>query len=59
MVDFCRGKHFGEHVGNHVSCGTVYQLEGPLFDDPANEMIADVDVFGLWVILVILHKSNG
>jgi len=58
MFDFCRGKRFGERVGNHVSRGTVHQLEGPLFDDPVNEMIADVDMFGLWVILMVLRESN-
>ena len=58
MFDFCGGERFGKRVSDHVSCGTIDKPEGPLFDDPANEMIADVDMFGPGVILVIPRESD-
>ena len=58
VLDFCRGECFGKHVSNHVSCGTVDQLERPFFNDLLNEMIVDVNVFGLGVVLMVLCESN-
>ena len=58
MLDFCGGERFGKRVSDHVSCGAIDKPEGPLFDNPANEMIADVNMFGPGVILVILRESN-
>jgi hypothetical protein len=58
VLDFCGGEHFSERISDHVSGRAVNQPEGPLLNDPANEVVADVDMFGPHEILVILRESN-
>ena len=58
VLDFHGGERFGKCISNHVSCGTVDQLEQPFFNDPLNEMIADINVFGPGVVLMVLRESN-
>ena len=44
MLDFDRRQGLGEGVGNHVVGGAIYKAEGAFLDDPADEMVAHVDV---------------
>jgi hypothetical protein len=58
VLDLCGGKRLSKRISDHVSCGTIDKPEGPFFDDPANEMIADVNMFSPGVILMVLRESD-
>ncbi|TFK77678.1 hypothetical protein K466DRAFT_508228, partial [Polyporus arcularius HHB13444] len=47
-----------ESVGDHVVRGAIHETYLLVFDDPANEMEADVDVFSAGVVLVVASESN-
>ena len=45
VLDLGRGEGLRQDVGDHVLGGAVDELELLVLDDPANEVVADVDVF--------------
>src|SRR6266704_6332500 len=47
-------ERFSKRVSEHVFCGAIYQFDRSLFDYPAYEMVADVDVFCTSMVLMIL-----
>ncbi len=59
MLHLRRGERLGEDVGDHVLGRAIDEPDGSVFDNPANEMESDVDVFAARVILVILRERNG
>ena len=52
-------KGFSKDVGSHVVGRTVLETDLLLFDSVADEMEADVDVFGASMKTVVLCKSDG
>ena len=49
-------KRFGEDVGRHIVSRTVDHVDGPIRYDFADEVEADVDVFGACMIVVVLRE---
>ena len=52
------GQGLGENVGGHVICGAVDEGEGVVSDDLPDEVVTDVDVFGLCMEVVFSGKLN-
>jgi hypothetical protein len=52
-------KRFSKGIGNHIFGRAKDEPNGAVLDDPTDEMISDIDVFGTRVILVVFGKSNG
>ena len=59
MLHLGRGQGLGERVSDHVVRWAIHEAEGALLNDPANEVIAHVNVFGACMILVITGEGNG
>ena len=59
VLDLCRGQHFGERVGEHLIGWAINDLEGTLFDDPADEVESDVNMFGAGMVLVVFGKFDS
>ena len=59
MFDFWWGKCLHECVCNHVSSWAKNKSKGSFFDDPADKMETDINVFGACVILMILCQGDG
>ena len=45
-LEFEGGKSLGEYICSHLSCWIIHDLQSPVFDLLANEMKADINVFG-------------
>ena len=58
MFCFGRREGFGKHFGRHVFSRTVNELDLPFFDDPADEMVPDVDVFRSGMVLVVTSLAS-
>ena len=50
---------FGKRVSSLFVGRAVDQLDSSGIDDVADEMVADVDVFGACVILFRVHERDG
>jgi hypothetical protein len=48
------GESFGEGIGDHFFGGTVYEAQGPIFDNPADKVETYINVLGPSVVLMIL-----
>ena len=59
MFDLRGGQCFGERVGEHLISWAINDLEGTLFDNPADEVELDVNVFSACVVLVVFGKFNS
>jgi hypothetical protein len=57
MFDFFRWKNLCERVCNHGR--TINEPNRTLFNNPADEMKSDVNVFHSGMILVVLQEHNG
>ena len=58
MLDFRRGKGLCKSICHHVISRTEYKTDFAVFDDPANKIESNVNVFGVWVVLVIFCKHD-
>ena len=59
MLDLRRGKGFCEDVRDHVLGRAIHEAYLLVFDDPADEMEADVDVLRARVVLVVPRERDG
>jgi hypothetical protein len=59
MFDLCGRQCLGEHVGDHVFCGTIHKAKGAPLNHPMDEVIAHIDVLGASMVLVVLRERNG
>lgn len=59
MFDLRGRESFGESVGNHIIGGTIDKGNGAAFNDPANEMKANINVLRTCVVTMVLGKRNG
>ena len=61
VLDFHRRKGFGECISNHfVGPGrAVDKLNLAFRDDVVNEVVANIDMFGMGMVLVVTKKSGG
>ena len=48
----------GKRVSNHVIGWAIYESQGALLNDPANEIIAHIDVLRARVVLVVSSEGN-
>jgi hypothetical protein len=58
VLDLRRGERLSECVCDHVGGGAVNKAEGAPLNNPTNKMIADIDVLGPRVVMVVLRESN-
>ena len=58
MLDFWRRKGLGECIGDHVIGGVVDKAQFAIINNPANEMEAYVNVFGVGMVLVVLQECD-
>jgi hypothetical protein len=58
MFNFGRGKGFGKGIGYHFIDRAINEAKGTTFDNPMDEMEADINVFSAGMELVILGKGN-
>lgn len=54
VFDLGAGERFGERVRNHVFGRAINEFELLVLHDPADEMKANVDVFDMCMVLVVL-----
>ena len=59
MFDLRGGQRFGERVGEHLIGWAINDLEGTLFDNPADKVELDVNMFGAGVVLVVFGKFDS
>ena len=58
VLDFWGWECLCECVSNHFSSWTIDEPERAVFNDPADKMEADVDVFGSGMVLVVFGKCD-
>ena len=59
MLRFHVEKCLGKCVGDHVISRTINKINGPIINNGLNEMILDINVFGVSVIRPIMGECNG
>src|SRR5712671_995340 len=58
MFHLGRRQVLGECIGDHVIGRAVYEAQGTLLDDPADKVVAHVDMFHARVVLVVLSEGD-
>src|ERR1700720_756407 len=56
MLDLRGGQCLSKAISNHVGSQTKNELKNSFFDNPADEMETDVDVFSTCMVLMVLRK---
>ena len=59
VFDLRGGQRFGERIGEHLIGWAINDLEGTLFDNPADEVESDVNVFSVCVVLVVFGVGKA
>src|ERR1700679_2690876 len=59
MLHFGRWQSLSEGVGDHVVGWAIDKTQGALFNDPANEVVAHVDVLGARVVLMVARERDS
>ena len=59
VLDLGRGEGLRQDVGDHVLGGAVDELNLLVLDDPADEVVADVDVLRTGMVLVVTSERDG
>ena len=59
MLDFGRWECLCKYVSDHVHSGTIYKSNLTFFNNPTDEMIAQINMLGARTILMISSKCNG
>jgi len=59
VLDLGRRQCLGEDIGYHVVSGAVNESDGTLLDDPADPMVAHINVLGLRMVLVVMCECDG
>ncbi len=59
MLDLQRGERLGQDVGDHVVGRAIDELDLLVLDDPADEVVAYVDVLRTGMVLVVASESDG
>jgi len=49
----------GEDISHHVIGGAVNELDRTLLNDPADPMVAHINVLGPWMVLVVMRECDG
>jgi hypothetical protein len=49
----------GEDIGHHVISGAIDESNGTLLDDPVDPVIMHINMLGLRIILVVVHKCDS
>jgi hypothetical protein len=58
MFHLGRRQGLGERVGDHVIGWSVYEAQETLLNDPADEVVAHIDMFHVRVVLVVPSEGN-
>jgi hypothetical protein len=58
MLHLCRGKGFRKRIGDHLFGGAIYESKFPLFNDPTDKVIPNIDVFRACVVLMLLRERD-
>ena len=58
MLRFDGRKHLGKCVGDHVISRTINEINSPIINDELNEMIPDINMFGVSVSAMAACKSE-
>ena len=58
VLDFRRGEGLCKSICHHVISRTEYKTDFAVFNDPADKMESNVNVFGAWVVLVIFCERD-
>src|SRR5712672_4665710 len=58
MLNLGRRQGLGERVGDHVIGQAVYEAQGTLLDDPADKVVAHIDMFRARVVLVVPSEGD-
>ena len=59
MLHFGRWQSLSEGVGDHVVGWAINKTQGALFNNPANEVVAHVDVLGVRVVLMVASERDS
>jgi hypothetical protein len=59
MLGLDARKRLGKGIGDHILGRTKDEADRAILDDPANEVVANIDVFGMGVILVVFGKCDS
>ena len=59
MLEFERWECLHKYISDHICSETIYESNLIFFDNPTNEMIVHINMFGIVMILIISCEHNS